>query len=178
MHGHAESPAEDSSGGGSGDGGPPTPPTASPALHRDIKAANIGLTRVKGALYAKVLDWGLARALKGGPAGAGGKSITGGVVGTLGYMAPELAQGLYAPRSDIYALGCVLLELLSGMRVGPTTAAVLEEAAIEDGGGAAAVRAVAEACWPAPAAAAQLVASLAMFLRAPQAASTGPASAA
>jgi hypothetical protein len=69
-------------------------------------------------------------------------------------MAPELAQGLYAPRSDIYALGCVLLELLSGMRVGPTTAAALEDAADEDEGSAAAVCAVAEACWPAPAAAA------------------------
>ena len=122
-------------------------------LHRDVKAANIGLTRVGGMLLAKVLDCGLARALKGrGPPGAAGASITGGVVGTLGYMAPELARGEYTPRSDIYALGCVLLELLSGARVGPATASRLEEAAVEDGGGVGAVAALAEAGWPPPAA--------------------------
>ena len=71
-----------------------------------------------GGLYAKVLDCGLARALKGGAAGGGGKSITGGVVGTLGYMAPELLAGAPASRaSDAYALGVLLFEMLTGVEV-------------------------------------------------------------
>ncbi len=56
-----------------------------PTLHRDIKSANIGLTRNgAGALYAKVLDCGLAKALA--PPGAATGSSTTHVVGTAGYM--------------------------------------------------------------------------------------------
>ena len=133
-------------------------------LHRDVKSANIGLTRVggpTGGLYAKVLDCGLARALKGKDGAATeGRSITGGVVGTLGYMAPELGSGKYSQLSDIYALGCVLLELLSGARVGATTVRKLEEEAIEEEGGVAVVSARAEACWSRPAADALAVLTL------------------
>ena len=142
-----------------GEPGAPAPPV----LHRDVKSANIGLTRLSGALYAKVMDCGLARALKGSGAAApaAGATLTGGVVGTLGYMAPELATGAYSPRSDIYAFGCVLLELLSGARVGPDTATALEERAIEDGEGVGALTALAEPCWPPPAAAALAALALA-----------------
>jgi WD40 repeat protein len=90
------------------------------------------------------------------------------VVGTLGYMAPELSQGLYSPRSDIYALGCVLLELLGGARVGATTVGELEDAAIEEGAGVAAVLARAEACWPPPAAAALAALALACIHHSPK----------
>ena len=101
-----------------------------------------------------MLDCGLARVLKGGAgSAAAGASITGGVVGTLGCMAPELARGLYAPASDVYAL-VVVLELLVGARVGVDTAAELEDAAVEGGAGAAPLLARAEGCWPEPAKAA------------------------
>ena len=132
---------EDAEPGGGGGGGQPQ----APVLHRDVKAAHIGFTRVAGELYAKLLDCGLVI------------GHTGSVVGTPGYMAPELAWGVESPRSDIYGLGCVLLELLRGARVGPSTARELEEAANEDGEGVGAVRACAEACWP-PAAADALAA--------------------
>jgi hypothetical protein len=148
-------------GGGGGGGGAAAaaapPPLQAPMLHLDIKSSNIGLMRsAAGALHAKVLDCSLARALKIGAAldDPAARSTTGGVVGTLGYVAPELSTGSYTPRSDIYALGCVLLELLSGARVGPLTVQELEYHAIELGEGVDAVRALAEACWLPPAAAA------------------------
>jgi hypothetical protein len=152
---------------GSGGAAVPQPPQA-PVLHRDVKSANIGLTRIAGALYAKVLDCGLARALRPPPSAAGDSISVTGVVGTLGYMAPELATGEYSPRSDIYALGCVLLELLSGARVGPKTARELEDRAIEDGEGVGVVAALAEACWPPPAAAALAALALACIHHSPK----------
>jgi Tol biopolymer transport system component len=90
-------------------------------VHRDLKPDNLFVTddgRVK------ILDFGLAklrRALDEGvrSAEATASEITdaGGVVGTVGYMSPEQVQGLAADhRSDVFALGCVLFELLSGRR--------------------------------------------------------------
>ena len=144
LHGQRE-PGE------AGAAGPPTP-----VLHRDVKSANIGLTRTSGALFSKVLDCGLARALKGGAAGeaaaaAAGGSSTGSIVGTPGFMAPEVATGAYSIRSDVYALGVVLMELLKGKRAAPTEALAVEKAA-RRGGGVASLAAQAEPCWPAAAA--------------------------
>ncbi len=76
-------------------------------LHRDIKPANIMLTDA-GAV--KVTDFGIARAL-----GTSRMTRTGFVVGTIGYMAPERIRGQEADRrSDIYSLGVVLYEMLTG----------------------------------------------------------------
>jgi serine/threonine protein kinase len=75
-------------------------------LHRDIKPQNVMLTR-DGT--AKVLDFGIA--------GIIGQAITstGVAVGTPGYMAPEQLHNLPAtPRTDLYALGCLLYEMLAG----------------------------------------------------------------
>ena len=86
-------------------------------VHRDLKPENIFLARggtMPGVETVKVLDFGVAKAL--GPTGPGhrktGKS---GILGTPEYMAPEqAAEGEVDPRSDIYALGCVLYECATG----------------------------------------------------------------
>jgi len=95
-------------------------------IHRDLKPANIALT-ADGQV--KVLDFGLAKALDdAGPGGvAAGMTASptlslamtqGGVIlGTAAYMAPEQARGKPADRrSDMWAFGCVLYEMLTGRR--------------------------------------------------------------
>ncbi|MFF7215047.1 protein kinase [Streptomyces sp. NPDC008238] len=79
-------------------------------LHRDIKPANLFVT-ASGSL--KVLDFGIARAAD--PSATGDRlTHTGFMVGTAAYMAPEQARGRPEQRSDLYSLGCVLFELLTG----------------------------------------------------------------
>ncbi|SEG82393.1 Serine/threonine protein kinase [Actinacidiphila yanglinensis] len=79
-------------------------------MHRDIKPSNILITP-SGTV--KVLDFGIARAAD--PyATADRITQTGFIVGTPPYMAPEQARGLPEPRSDLYALGCLLFELITG----------------------------------------------------------------
>jgi WD40 repeat protein/tetratricopeptide (TPR) repeat protein len=74
-------------------------------LHRDIKPSNL-LLDAKGTVW--VTDFGLAKA-----EGSDGPTRTGDVVGTLRYMAPERLDGWSDRRSDVYALGATLYELLT-----------------------------------------------------------------
>jgi tetratricopeptide (TPR) repeat protein len=87
-------------------------------VHRDFKSANVMLVpdpRDPEGLRAVVTDFGLAR-LHGGS--SAGDSLTGtGVVGTPAYMAPEQVEGgAITGAADIYALGIVLFEMVTGVR--------------------------------------------------------------
>jgi serine/threonine protein kinase len=95
-------------------------------VHRDLKPSNILIDRVG---TAKILDFGIARSLQ-----AKGITIQGMIIGTLGYMSPEQVEGRgIDARSDIFAFGCVLYEMLSGKSAfgrettAETIAAILHE---------------------------------------------------
>lgn len=85
-------------------------------VHRDLKPANIMLTAdANGKLVAKVLDFGLAKSLGQTQSMAATATKTGGLVGTVAYMSPEVCSGKKADLySDIYSLGCILYECISG----------------------------------------------------------------
>jgi len=77
-------------------------------IHRDIKSQNIKLT---AAGSVKLLDFGIAK-----DSASHSMTQTGGVIGTPGYLAPELLDGKQAsPQTDIWALGVLLYEMLTGI---------------------------------------------------------------
>ncbi|GAA2588463.1 serine/threonine-protein kinase [Actinomadura fulvescens] len=82
-------------------------------VHRDLKPQNLMLT---GDGSAKVLDFGVATVLDA--AGVPRLTKTGDTVGTPAYMAPEQLRGeRVTPHSDLYAVGCVMYEMLTGRPV-------------------------------------------------------------
>jgi serine/threonine protein kinase len=79
-----------------------------PVIHRDIKPENILIHPED--LRLVITDFGIARSLE--PGASVGKTVT--VRGTVGYMAPEQANGIVDPRSDQYGCAVVLYEMLTG----------------------------------------------------------------
>ncbi len=109
-------------------------------VHRDLKPGNIMLT----STGAKLMDFGLAKPLVSPATGGSGMTMTlstpavsqpltaqGTVVGTFQYMSPEQLEGKEADgRSDIFALGAVLFEMLTGQRAFPGKSALSVASAI------------------------------------------------
>lgn len=95
-------------------------------VHRDIKPANIHLGRL-GLIYdfVKVLDFGLVKPIADRHVEQSLNTQAGLLLGTPGYMAPEMALGDDVDgRADIYALGCVAYSLLTGTQVFDGTTAI------------------------------------------------------
>jgi tRNA A-37 threonylcarbamoyl transferase component Bud32 len=85
-------------------------------VHRDLKPANIILITNRGhADFVKILDFGMAKILDSALPDSLGSSLDGQMFGTAPYMAPEQFLERHAdPRMDVYATGCILLEMLTG----------------------------------------------------------------
>lgn len=84
-------------------------------VHRDLKPENLFLARrPDGSDLVKILDFGIAKLTN--PSGSGISTKTGAMIGTLHYMPPEQVRGDKAldERADVYALGAIIYECLSG----------------------------------------------------------------
>ncbi len=100
-------------------------------IHRDLKPADIKLDQKNDV---KVLDFGIAKSLSDGPSAGEAATQEGVILGTAAYMSPEQARGKPVDRrADIWSVGCLLYETLTGKRaferetVADTLTAVLEK---------------------------------------------------
>lgn len=85
-------------------------------IHRDLKPSNLFLAESRGKRWVKLLDFGIAKL---GPLAGGSTPQTQAsmIIGTPSYMAPEQVTGkAVTPAADLYSMGCVLFELVTGKR--------------------------------------------------------------
>lgn len=85
-------------------------------IHRDLKPTNVLVTEEDGKPLPKIIDFGIARLLEPDPTAAPLQTSEGSIIGTLEYMSPEQAdpaRGELDTRSDVYALGVILYELIA-----------------------------------------------------------------
>jgi eukaryotic-like serine/threonine-protein kinase len=102
-------------------------------VHRDLKPANILVTMIDGRPVPKIIDFGVAKAISGPLTDEALATQFGAVVGTLEYMSPEQAGTTgedVDTRADIYSLGVILYEMLTGLR--PIDAKRLRKAAMTE----------------------------------------------
>lgn len=148
---------------------------AAGVVHRDLKPENLFVTtHLNGRTHIKVLDFGISKCLQSNPGGANDLTASGAVMGSPQYMSPEqvMASKEVDARTDIWSLGAILYELLSGEK--PFAAASAWAIAVKIATGTAkslsgvspAVRAIVFRCLEkAPAARFSSVSELARALR-------------
>jgi serine/threonine protein kinase/tetratricopeptide (TPR) repeat protein len=101
-------------------------------IHRDLKPSNVLVTEVDGRAVPKIIDFGVAKATFESFTDQTAHTVLGGWIGTPAYMSPEQARitGDVDTRTDVYSLGVILYELLTGL--GPFDAETLEAAGVDE----------------------------------------------